>query len=139
MRGLLKFVLLLIGLFIGLINFAVCTTVLEAKESKKVKAKKHPPIEAEMITEDPLVCLSCHQKQAKEWEGSIHGINQVRCFICHGDLEKRFEPKPSPLNCVACHAEKVDDLKKAKIKTCFQCHNGHTLEPKPGSKSIHSK
>jgi len=135
MKSLLKYVIL----FMGLIIFTVCTSALEAKESKKAKAKKHPQIETEMITEDPLVCFSCHQNQTKEWEGSGHGLNQVRCFVCHGDLEKRFEPMPSPENCVMCHAEKLEDLKKSKLKTCFQCHNGHTLEAKPGSKNIHLK
>jgi len=135
MRRFLKYLFL----FVGLILFVISTSALEAKVAKKSKAKKHPPVEAEMITEDPLVCLSCHQNQAKEWEGSAHGLNQVRCFICHGDLEKRFEPKPSPSNCVMCHAEKLEDLKKAKIKTCFQCHNGHTLVVKPAVKNIHTK
>jgi len=135
MRRFLKYLIL----FVGLILFVISTSALEAKVAKKSKVKKHPPVEAEMITEDPLVCLSCHQSQAKEWEGSAHGLNQVRCFICHGDLEKRFEPKPSPSNCVMCHVEKLEDLKKAKLKTCFQCHNGHTLEVKPAVKNIHTK
>ena len=38
-----------------------------------------------------------------------------------------------------CHAEKLEDLKKAKIKTCFQCHKVHTLEVKPAVKNIHTK
>jgi len=67
-------------LFVGLILFIISTSALEAKATKKSKAKKHPPVETEMITEDPLVCLSCHQNQAKEWEGSAHGLNQVRCL-----------------------------------------------------------
>ncbi|MCI4454612.1 MAG: hypothetical protein JHC25_06705, partial [Thermodesulfobacterium sp.] len=50
----------------GLVLFVISTSALEAKVAKKSKAKKHPPVETEMITEDPLVCLSCHQKQAKE-------------------------------------------------------------------------
>ncbi len=90
-----------------------------------------------MITEDPQVCVSCHEGKVKEWEKGPHGLNQVRCFICHGDLEKRFERVAKPSNCVMCHADKVEDLKKAKKSNCFVCHTGHTLEVKPGSKNIH--
>ena len=123
----------------GLIIFIVTAFTIQAEATKKSKSKKHPPVNAEMITEDPLACLTCHQGQAKEWEGSLHGVNQVRCFVCHGDLKDRFEPLPSPSNCVMCHSDKLEDLKKAKVKTCFQCHKGHSLAVKPGSKNIHTK
>lgn len=104
------------------------------------KKKSHPKIGQEMITEDPQVCVSCHEAQARDWEKGPHGLNQVRCFICHGDLEKRFERVADSKNCVMCHADKVEDLKKAKkFKNCFVCHNGHTLETKPGSVNIHKK
>ncbi len=101
--------------------------------------KKHPKIEAEMITEDPQVCVSCHAEQHRDWEKSLHGLNQVRCFICHGDLEKRFERIASASNCVACHSDKVEDLEKTKYKSCFACHAAHTLDVKSGSKNIHRK
>ncbi len=100
--------------------------------------KKHPKLEAEIITEDPLVCAKCHMNQVQAWEKSLHGIYQVRCVICHGDLEKRFERVAKPSNCVMCHGKSVEDLEKAKgFQTCFDCHKGHTLEIKPGSKNIH--
>ncbi len=105
------------------------------------KGKKgHPKLEGEIITGDPIICIQCHDSQVKEWEKGFHGINQVRCFICHGDLEKRFERIALPNNCVMCHSDKVEDLKKEKkIKTCFDCHKGHSLEAKSGSKNIHTK
>ena len=37
-------------LFVGLILFIISTSALEAKATKKSKAKKHPPVETEMIT-----------------------------------------------------------------------------------------
>ncbi|MFN4132578.1 MAG: hypothetical protein ACK4GE_05830 [Caldimicrobium sp.] len=102
--------------------------------------KKHPKLDPQLITEDPMVCGQCHSDQVRAWEKGLHGLNQVRCFICHGDLEKRFERIANPSNCVMCHADKVEDLTKAKeYKTCFACHHGHTLEVKPGSKNIHKK
>jgi len=119
---------LLLTLFLGLTFF----NPLLAK-------KKHPKVSDEMIGEDPLICSQCHENQYKTWEKGLHGLNQVRCFICHGDLEKRFEKVASPNNCVMCHADKVEDLKMAKKPNCFVCHVGHTLEVKPGSKSIHQK
>ncbi|MFN3504811.1 MAG: hypothetical protein ACK4Y7_01190 [Caldimicrobium sp.] len=120
---------LMLMLFIGLI--IVWSAPLFAK-------KKHPKIEADLITEDPVVCSKCHSSQFQAWEKGLHGLNQVRCFICHGDLEKRFEKISQPSNCIMCHEAKVNDLSKNKeYKNCFDCHKGHTLEVKPGSKNIH--
>lgn len=107
-------------------------------ESPVFAKKKHPKIDPELITEDPMVCGQCHSDQVKKWEKGSHGIFQVKCFICHGDLEKRFERISKPSNCVMCHAEKVEDLTNTKgYKTCFDCHRGHSLEVRPGSKKIH--
>ncbi|MEZ0343576.1 MAG: hypothetical protein ABWJ99_02045 [Caldimicrobium sp.] len=120
---------ILIVLFLGMLF-----TVNAAKK------KSHPKIGEDMITEDPQVCVACHETQAREWEKGLHGINQVRCFICHGDLEKRFERISKPSECVMCHADKVEDIKRSKkYKTCFECHNGHTLDVKAGAKNIHQK
>lgn len=100
--------------------------------------KKHPKLEADLITEDPILCSKCHSEAVQTWERSLHGLNQVRCFICHGDLEKRFEKIPQPSNCIMCHEAKVNDLNQSKkYKNCFDCHKGHLLEVKPGSKNIH--
>jgi len=80
-------------------------------------------------------CLDCHRGRSSEivadWERSKHGTRQVPCISCHNAVGARFVRKPGAEKCVACHAERVEDLRRQAMrgKDCFTCHTPHGLNP----------
>ncbi|HTZ17320.1 MAG TPA: hypothetical protein VMB78_02655 [Dissulfurispiraceae bacterium] len=87
-------------------------------------SKKHPPVQVEQA------CSECHEAEAVTWQEHKHGLMGVGCVVCHGDLEKNFLKRPGPERCTGCHAEQVSGRAaghKTKPKSCWTCHNGHTL------------
>ncbi|HZZ83113.1 MAG TPA: hypothetical protein VFE30_01145 [Anaeromyxobacteraceae bacterium] len=86
-------------------------------------------------------CASCHAdatpEVAKAWSASRHGIDQVKCFACHGSTGADFQARPAPLRCQACHAREVESVTQgASVRDCFGCHPSHALLPAKG-KSPH--
>lgn len=78
-------------------------------------------------------CAECHSGQEQVWLGGKHGLMNVKCVVCHGSPEENFAPKPGPMRCRGCHGEKVADVEKklaAKDRTCFRCHENHTVAVK---------
>lgn len=94
-------------------------------------APPHPKVEA---AQD---CETCHLEKTpaivKAWEKSPHGLNAVKCFVCHGSLDdSAFTTRPTMAKCDSCHAEQVATMKTGalfKDKTCFTCHDAHALNP----------
>ena len=77
-------------------------------------------------------CSDCHKQQYHQWEAGPHGVNQVKCLVCHGSVEEGFIPKPTANRCSGCHAQFVEQLRSEafmKHKTCFTCHPPHLLKP----------
>ena len=87
---------------------------------------KHPEVDFTISCED------CHKEETPEvtkaWFDGIHGTHKVGCFVCHGDGEERFFPKPDSESCIACHSDQEVDWEESKHKSCFDCHDGHTLK-----------
>jgi predicted CXXCH cytochrome family protein len=57
----------------------------------------------------------------------------VKCVVCHGSPEENFVAKPALNRCRGCHGEMVADVEKklpAKQRTCFLCHEHHTVAVK---------
>lgn len=76
-------------------------------------------------------CVDCHGNVYDEWMEGAHGLNNVRCFICHGSLDKYFIKRANINKCNGCHQNEVNDLKKIRdMKDCFFCHRPHSLETK---------
>ncbi len=93
---------------------------------------EHTEIDEEMAN---MTCVECHQEYSPEvtenWFDSKHGMNNVKCFVCHGDLEETFVLHPKPDRCIGCHADQVSSLAHDSMaaKDCFSCHDGHILNP----------
>jgi hypothetical protein len=71
----------------------------------------------------------CHKKETavsyNEWLGSKHGINNVKCGTCHGDVNN-YRAIPGKEVCIGCHSAQVRDMPKAALVTnCSFCHKGH--------------
>lgn len=80
-------------------------------------------------------CIACHQKLTKkvyaEWYASPHGLNNVKCFVCHGSTGDDFTLEPSMDRCIGCHADQVASMSAPEMdgKNCFSCHPSHRLNP----------
>jgi hypothetical protein len=96
------------------------------------QAPAHPQVEA---AQD---CETCHREKTpavvERWEKSVHGMNSVKCFVCHGSIgSPDFTTRPAMSKCDACHSEQVATMKSSlpilQGKTCFTCHDPHALNP----------
>ncbi|HXR04447.1 MAG TPA: cytochrome b/b6 domain-containing protein [Verrucomicrobiae bacterium] len=99
-------------------------------------------------------CDRCHEKEAKAYVASIHGISRAagapdaaNCWDCHGSHAMLPDMSPgSPLNffqqaktCGACHEPEAGDWSqsvhgqaamagKRDAPTCTDCHPAHTID-----------
>ncbi len=74
-------------------------------------------------------CMECHKKETpasyNQWLISRHGINNVKCGICHGDA-LNYRARPDKTVCIGCHSEQVNNLPPASLVTnCSYCHKAH--------------
>jgi hypothetical protein len=93
---------------------------------RAVASAQHPQIS------DGQECSDCHQQEAARWTASPHGVNLVKCLVCHGSIEENFMAKPPVSRCEGCHGRQLEQLKFdsfMKGKSCFTCHPPHALRP----------
>ena len=82
-------------------------------------------------------CAACHEEatpaQFKAWFDGRHGMNLVRCQVCHGSTGADFVRRAPAERCRGCHGTEVDALARAggPVKDCFACHAPHTLAANP--------
>ena len=74
-------------------------------------------------------CMDCHKKETpvayNQWLGSRHGINNVKCGICHGDVTN-YRRMPDKVVCIGCHSKQVKDMPAdAPVTNCSYCHKSH--------------
>ncbi len=74
-------------------------------------------------------CMECHKKETpqsyKAWIGSKHGINNVKCGVCHGDVNN-YRAYPGKDICIGCHSYQVKHMPAQSLVTnCSFCHKGH--------------
>jgi len=117
----------LIGTVSLMLACAHNATIRSAGSSQTaVTQEKHP--EADFS----VSCFECHQSATPEvtakWEAGKHGQVNVGCFVCHGDGEVEFYPKPQGDRCISCHSQQEVDFTKLPVKNCFGCHGGHDLK-----------
>ncbi len=77
-------------------------------------------------------CSDCHKRLYAEWNAGPHGVNQVQCIVCHGNVTESFTAKPRVSVCEGCHADPAAQLKSDPFmhgKTCVTCHPPHALKP----------
>lgn len=83
-------------------------------------------------------CAECHNSQEQVWLNGKHGLMNVKCVVCHGSPEETFTAKPGITKCRGCHSDKVMDVEKklmGKERTCFLCHDNHTVAVKAAASS----
>jgi hypothetical protein len=78
-----------------------------------------------------ISCQDCHRTDdpeiVRDWEQSLHGQQDIGCYVCHGDGTVHFVARPSDENCAACHSATIADLQHAPVDRCFSCHDAHRL------------
>ena len=57
-----------------------------------------------------------------------NGIMNFGCYMCHGDGEEEFYPRPGSERCISCHSDQEVDFSKTSLNNCFDCHQGHSLK-----------
>ncbi len=111
------------------IFFCILILLIAMPGTLYAKGKKH------IATSMDQPCSECHAGENDAWEGSKHALMGVKCVVCHGDLTNNFLRRPGPERCVGCHAEQVGgnaEGHKPKPKSCWTCHDGHTLQAGTG-------
>lgn len=87
---------------------------------------KHPDVDW------TISCSDCHKDVTPDifdaWSESRHGQVNFGCYICHGDGEETFHAKGTDERCSGCHAGQEVNFENTNLKSCFDCHNGHTLK-----------
>lgn len=78
-------------------------------------------------------CVECHAEETpdtyEDWATGGHGAMNYGCYMCHGDGTKEFYPEPPVDGCDSCHESAIGHLMRVEYKGCFECHDGHYLEP----------
>jgi len=99
------------------------------KPGKAAPQRAHPQV-------DPTeACDVCHTdatpEVVAEWFAGKHGVNNVKCFVCHGSVGADFVLRAPASRCIGCHAEEVASLAHPTLtgKDCFSCHPPHLLSP----------
>ena len=74
-------------------------------------------------------CMNCHKKETplvnEQWINSKHGINNVKCGLCHGDVNN-YRARPDKEVCIGCHSQQVNNMPaNALVTNCAFCHKGH--------------
>jgi len=74
-------------------------------------------------------CRDCHKKETPivydQWLGSKHGINNVKCGVCHGDATN-YRRMPDKAVCIGCHSFQVKHMPaQALVTNCSFCHKVH--------------
>ncbi|WP_456434291.1 cytochrome c3 family protein [Thermosulfuriphilus sp.] len=89
----------------------------------QTKVSGHPELSE---NEKLIACSSCHREVTPEiyeqWYNSVHGLDNVKCFQCHGTYEN-FRAIPQVSQCSICHMDQF--RKMPPDKTCWQCHPAH--------------
>lgn len=119
--------------------FLLAAGLLAPGRSWAAAPSRHP----EVAMRGAETCASCHAEVTPEvtrtWQASIHGVDQVKCFACHGSTGADFRRHPAPARCQACHAREVQSVTRgATVRDCFDCHPSHALLPARG-KSPHPR
>lgn len=98
-----------------------------------VQKAQHPGYPENKDELEATTCRECHSQVTpeiyKEWAQSKHGVDNVRCFVCHGDF-KNFKKTPSVETCRGCHAKQYSQIMLPtgkSDKTCWSCHPAHRL------------
>jgi hypothetical protein len=99
----------------------------------KVRCEAFKHLEAPETASD---CYTCHQKTspktAQDWLESKHGVNLVKCFVCHGQPDGKgsvpWTAQPDvDKTCRKCHDPSIIKMeeKYGVNLDCSECHPFH--------------
>lgn len=133
-----RLVLALVAL--ALLAPAAPARAAEPAPAPKVAAQKAARPGAKAVHPDTggdADCTACHESATppayQAWFGGKHGLNLVRCQVCHGSTGADFARRPPAERCRGCHGAQVDSFARMGLagKDCFLCHAPHTLAANP--------
>ncbi len=88
-------------------------------------AAEHPQL-SQVEMQKP--CFECHKEVTPDlydqWYNSGHGLDNVRCFQCHGTFEN-MKRVPDEAVCSVCHSGQFH--KRPAGSSCWQCHPAHAF------------
>jgi len=102
-----------------------CTWNLAENAQPVQKNGGHPKLSEQQML---IACSECHREVTPElyssWYDSGHGMDNVKCYQCHGTFED-LRVEPDMARCAVCHARQFE--KSAGGKSCWQCHPAHVF------------
>lgn len=112
----------------------LATLALAAGVAAAAPAAEHMDVDPE------TTCTGCHAEITPDlhdaWYRGPHGLNNVRCYVCHGSTGSDFRVQVSTGICGSCHPGPVERLAPPAAadavvvqKSCFACHPPHALSP----------
>lgn len=116
--------LLVIFLILFAISICLPLFLLFVATNKSDDRAQHPDVDF------TTSCVDCHSVVTAEivegWRQSKHGEHGHGCEMCHGVSMNDFQPKGA-LRCRRCHEKQRMLISRTSARTCFDCHDGHTL------------
>lgn len=117
---------------LAVIGISLFGYINRAFPGSRCEAFKH----LEKKEDQQIDCYGCHQKVspkvAQNWYESKHGMDLVKCALCHGSPDNKgaipFSAKPDPdVVCVRCHDPAIKTMKdKFGLRAdCYSCHPFH--------------
>lgn len=115
-----------------LVGFALFSVlILSVVSLSQAKGIKHLK-----ATDSAADCYECHKyvtpRVAQNWLESKHGVQLMKCFVCHGQPDGKgsipFSVKPDPVAvCTKCHDPAMQRMneKFGNEKGCYECHPFH--------------
>ncbi len=126
----------IVAMFAALL-FVACATNQSAPPNKATTktSEQHPALSQQQKF---IPCSKCHKTVTpdiySEWFKSYHGLDNVKCFQCHGTFSD-FHVTPPIIKCEACHAKEVETL--TSKKACWDCHSPHSFKHSPNTPKGH--
>jgi cytochrome b subunit of formate dehydrogenase len=97
-----------------------------------------------VVSFKPTDCAHCHEKQAAEYQGSVHDGQRlpIPCAKCHDDIHAltphRTDKVAVAKICSSCHSHQADYFESIHFKslekggtdapTCVDCHGQHAIK-----------
>ncbi len=115
-------------IFVFVVLSTLLLAVVSLAQAKNIKHLK--------ATDSAADCYECHKyvtpRVAQDWLESKHGVQLMKCFVCHGQPDNKgsipFSIKPDPVAvCAKCHDPAMQRMKKkfGTEKGCYECHPFH--------------
>lgn len=123
------------GILLALLAVVACSGPEAADGQLGLPSAQAAAVPHVEVWDETADCASCHESATpdvyEDWYASKHGLNGVKCFVCHGTTDESFRASPGTGTCVSCHPDQTASMSDPFMsgKDCFTCHTNHTLMP----------